>query len=109
MATLTLRNIPDSLHEALRASASRHERSLQAEAREILEAALAGPKRLKLGSLLADISRQAARVDTGAPLRTTSRARGEDKPLHASRADARTGAPSTGGRTRRPARPSQTG
>lgn len=68
MATLTVRNIPEALHQALRARASRHAHSLQAEVRDILEAAALPAGRLRLGSLLADISRQARQVDLAAPL-----------------------------------------
>lgn len=63
MATLTIRNIPEALHKALRARASRHDHSMQAEAREILECAVMQQGRLKPASLLADISREARRVD----------------------------------------------
>lgn len=77
MATLTVRNIPDALHQALRARASRHDHSLQAEVRDILEAATLPQGRLRLGSLLADISRQAMRVDLeSAPVETRQRRKG---------------------------------
>jgi|LNFM01.1.fsa_nt_gb antitoxin FitA len=66
MATLTIRNIPESLHRALRVRASRHDHSMQAEVRDILEAAILQRGPLRLGSLLADISRQATQADATA-------------------------------------------
>lgn len=63
MAMLTVRNIPDEVHRALRVRAARHGHSMEAEVREILEAAVSPEGRVKLGSLLADIGRQARLTD----------------------------------------------
>jgi plasmid stability protein len=41
MATLTIRNLPDEVHDALRRQAAEHRRSMEAEAREVLQAAVA--------------------------------------------------------------------
>lgn len=59
MAMLTVRNLPDEVHRALRARAAQHGNSMEAEVRQILEAAIHPPERLRLGSLLADVGRQA--------------------------------------------------
>jgi len=59
MAMLTVRNLPDEVHRALRVRAARHGRSTEAEVRAILESAVKPEGRLKLGSLLVDIGRQA--------------------------------------------------
>lgn len=59
MAMLTVRNIPEEVHRALRARAARHGRSTEAEVREILADAVKPEGRMKLGSLLADIGVQA--------------------------------------------------
>lgn len=40
MATLTVRNLPEDLHRALKVRAARHNRSMEAEARAILEASV---------------------------------------------------------------------
>lgn len=40
MATLTIRNLPDVVHDALRRQAAEHRRSMEAEARELLQAAV---------------------------------------------------------------------
>jgi plasmid stability protein len=41
MATLTIRNLPDEVHDALRRQAAEHRRSMEAEAREVLQAGVA--------------------------------------------------------------------
>ena len=63
MAMLTVRNIPDEVHRALRVRAAQHGHSMEAEVREILGAAVSPEGRVKLGSLLADIGRQARLSD----------------------------------------------
>lgn len=63
MAMLTIRNIPDEVHRALRVRAARRGHSMEAEVREILESALTPEGRVKLGSLLAAIGRQAKLSD----------------------------------------------
>ena len=59
MAMLTVRNLPDDVHRALRMRAAQHGRSTEAEVRDILEKAAKPEGRLKLGSLLASIAREA--------------------------------------------------
>jgi len=59
MAMLTVRNLPDDVHRALRVRAAQHGRSTEAEVRDILEKAAKPEGRLKLGSLLASIAREA--------------------------------------------------
>jgi len=59
MANVTVRNLPDAVHRALRVRAAHHGRSTEAEIREILETAARPPHRVKLGSLLASIAREA--------------------------------------------------
>jgi plasmid stability protein len=52
MAVVTVRNLPDETHRALKLRAARHGRSTEAEIRDILEKAVAPEKQLKLGSAL---------------------------------------------------------
>jgi len=59
MANVTVRNLPDEVHRALRVRAATHGRSTEAEIRDILEATVRPPERIKLGSLLASIAREA--------------------------------------------------
>ena len=63
MAMLTIRNISDEVHRALRVRAAQHGHSMEAEVREILVSAISPQGRVKLGSLLADMGRQARLSD----------------------------------------------
>ena len=58
MAILTVRNLPDEVHRALRVRAAKHGRSTEAEVRALLEEAVKPQGRLKLGSLLANVGRK---------------------------------------------------
>lgn len=58
MAAVTIRNLPDAVHRALKARAAQHHRSTEAEMRAILEAAVRPPGRLRLGTALAEMSRR---------------------------------------------------
>ncbi|MBN9461552.1 MAG: plasmid stabilization protein [Burkholderiales bacterium] len=58
MAILTVRNVPDDVHRALRVRAARHGRSTEAEVREILAAAVKPEKRVRMGEALAAIGRK---------------------------------------------------
>jgi len=63
MAMLTVRNISDEVHRALRVRAARRGHSMEAEVRDILESAVSPQGRVKLGSMLADIGRRAKLSD----------------------------------------------
>jgi plasmid stability protein len=63
MRSITIRNVPDAVHRALRVRAAQHGRSAEAEIREILERAVKSEGRVKLGSLLADIGRRTKLTD----------------------------------------------
>ena len=63
MAMLTVRNITDELHRALRVRAAQRGHSMEAEVRDILESAVSPQGRVKLGSLLADMGRRAKLSD----------------------------------------------
>jgi antitoxin FitA len=63
MAMLTVRNITDEVHRALRVRAAQRGHSMEAEVREILESAVNPRGRVKLGSLLADMGRRAKLSD----------------------------------------------
>ena len=58
MAMLTVRNLPDDVHRALRVQAALHGRSTEAEVREILAHAVKPETRLRMGDALAALSRQ---------------------------------------------------
>jgi antitoxin FitA len=58
MAMLTVRNLPDDVHRALRMQAAQHGRSTEAEVREILALAVKPASRVRLGDALAALGRQ---------------------------------------------------
>jgi antitoxin FitA len=59
MPSITIRNVPDEIHRAIRVRATLHGRSTEAEIRSILEQAARPGGRLMLGSLLTSIAREA--------------------------------------------------
>ncbi|MFN7025203.1 MAG: FitA-like ribbon-helix-helix domain-containing protein [Pseudorhizobium sp.] len=64
MPAVTIRNLSDETHRALRVRADRHSRSSEAEIRDILDAAVRPTQRVRLGSLLASIGREAEMSDS---------------------------------------------
>ncbi len=58
MASITVRNLPDEVHRALRVRAAQNGRSTEAEVREILESAVKPPERVKIGQALAAFARK---------------------------------------------------
>lgn len=63
MAAITVRNLPEETHRALKARAARNHRSTEAEVRAILEVAAFPEGRVRLGSHLVDIGRAVHGVD----------------------------------------------
>ena len=63
MSVVTVRNLPEETHRALKARAAEHHRSTEAEIRFILENAVRPEGRVKLGTLLAEIGREVGFVD----------------------------------------------
>jgi antitoxin FitA len=58
MAMLTVRNLPDAVHRALRTRAALHGRSTEAEVREILAIAVKPEARVRLGDALAQLGKK---------------------------------------------------
>ena len=58
MRAVTIRNLSDETHRALKVRAAQHKRSAEAEMRSILEAAVRSESRLRLGTALAEMSRK---------------------------------------------------
>jgi len=63
MASLTVRNLSDETHRALRVRAATNGRSTEAEIRAILDNSVRPANRIKLGSLLAEIGLEVGGVD----------------------------------------------
>lgn len=57
-SSLTIRNVPDVVHRALKQQAARNGRSLDAEVRAILASAVRPETRIRLGDALSALSRQ---------------------------------------------------
>lgn len=63
MPAVTIRNLPEATHRALKQRAARHGRSTEAEIRQILEEAVRPCERLKIGSALAAFGRRCGGLD----------------------------------------------
>ena len=63
MDILTVRNVPDEVHRALRLRAATSGRSTEAEVRAILEAAVKPVSRLRMGDALAALGRKTGLTD----------------------------------------------
>jgi antitoxin FitA len=58
MAAVTIRNLSDEAHRALKVRAAQHNRSAEAEMRAILEATVRPENRVRLGTALSQMSRK---------------------------------------------------
>jgi plasmid stability protein len=68
MATLTIRNLPDDVRDALRRQAAEHRRSMEAEARAVLQAAVAPkPTEGARAEALARLRTMKPSIDRGEP------------------------------------------
>lgn len=63
MATVTVRNLPEEVHRALRVRAAEHGRSTEAEIRDILQLAVCPAERVRLGTALAALASKAGLTD----------------------------------------------
>ena len=63
MASITIRNVPDDVHRALRVRAAQHGHSAEAEIRQILERTVKPPTRIRLGDALAALGRNVGLTD----------------------------------------------
>lgn len=79
MSTVTVRNLSEEVHRALRVWAAVHGRSTEAEIRHILETTVRPPERLRMGTALAELGRRAGLTedDIGAFEQARSRAPAE--------------------------------
>jgi plasmid stability protein len=63
MPAVTIRNLPEETHRALKARAARHGHSTEAEIRFILESAVRPAQRVRLGSTLAALGKKYGGID----------------------------------------------
>jgi len=81
MASITVRNVPDEVHRALRVLAAQHGRSAEAEIRDILERAVKPAKRVRIGDALAALGRKAGLTDEDIAVLDRMRDRSPAKPM----------------------------
>ena len=68
MATLTIHDLPDTVHQALSARADRNGRSLDAELRAILEQAAERPPTRETGAVLVELCKRMALTEEEAAI-----------------------------------------
>lgn len=78
MPNLTVRNLSEEIHRALRMRAAHHGRSTEAEVRLILEETVRPPERLKIGSEIHRIANEVSGMDEIEIPRQRSQIRGAD-------------------------------
>lgn len=81
MPAVTIRNLSDATHRALKVRAEQHGRSTEAEIRHILDTAVRPDERLRLGSAIAEISRRHGLTDAEAETLNQTRDRTAAKPM----------------------------
>lgn len=81
MANLTVRNIPDEVHRALRLRAAQNGRSTEAEIRIILENSVCPPERLRVGTALSKVGRDAGLTNRDVEVLEQRRDRTPAEPL----------------------------
>lgn len=81
MAILTVRNVPDDVHRALRVRAAKHGRSTEAEVRDILATAVKPEKRVRVGEALAAIGQKIGLTDEDCAVFEKVRDKTPAKPL----------------------------
>ena len=81
MSSLTVRNLPEEVHRALRVRAAEHGRSTEAEVREILATAVLPPQRIRLGDALAALGRELELADADVDALETMRDRTPAEPI----------------------------
>ncbi|RBP10583.1 plasmid stability protein [Roseiarcus fermentans] len=81
VAAVTIRNLSDETHRALKVRAAQHNRSTEAEIRAILEAAVRPESRMRLGAALAEMSRKIGLTNADVEALETVRAAAPAEPL----------------------------
>lgn len=81
MPAVTIRNLSDEAHRALKVRAAHHGRSAEAEMRDILEAAVRPARRLRIGSALSALSREAGLTNADFEALEQARDRTPAKPM----------------------------
>jgi plasmid stability protein len=82
MAAVTIRNLSEEAHRALKVRAARHNRSTEAEMRAILEAAVRPEGRLRVGTALAEMSRKIGLTNADVEVLERARPTRPAEPMH---------------------------
>lgn len=81
MGTVTVRNLPEEVHRALRVRAAQHGRSTEAEIRAILQSTVCPPERIRMGTALAELARRGGLTDDEAAAMEKTRDKSAGEPL----------------------------
>jgi len=81
MASLTVRNVPDDVHRALRVQAAQHGHSTEAEVRAILANAVKPEHRLLMGDALEALGRKIGLTDEDAEALNDIRSKTPAEPM----------------------------
>ena len=81
MQAMTIRGIPEEIQRGLKALAARHERSAEAEVRELIANAVQPEARLRLGTALWELGRAAGLTEEEAVLIDSVRDRTPAEPM----------------------------
>lgn len=81
MATVTVRNLPDEVHRALRMRAAQHGCSTEAEIRDILASTVCPPERVGFGTAVFNLARNAGVTDEDIEALNKVRDRNPAEPL----------------------------
>lgn len=81
MAMLTIRNLPDNVHRALRVRAAMHGQSTEAEVREILASAVQPAMRIRMGDALAELGHKIGLTNEDCEVFNRTRDKKPAKPL----------------------------
>ena len=81
MGMMTISSIPDEVHNALKARAKRHRRSIEAEVRAILEEVTRPQTRLKMGDTLAAMSHSIGLTNEDFEIFEQARSRASAEPM----------------------------
>lgn len=81
MGTVTVRNLPDEVHRALRVRAAEHGRSTEAEIRAILQSTVCPPERILMGKALLALAGERGLTDHEAAAMEKTRDKSAAEPL----------------------------
>jgi len=82
MSAVTIRNLSEETHRALKVRAAHHGRSTEAEMRDILDAAVRPAGRVRLGTALAELSKRIGLTNADVEALERARDNRPAEPMH---------------------------